>query len=177
VYHSSLGTGSTLYLNATASAGPGLWNSTSPTSTVFSVSPNNQNVNYPGRDYVSYHFAPVVGYSSMGSYVGNASADGPVVYLGFRPRFVIIKCSSTSNSYTNWDINDSARNTYNAADNTLCANLSDQENSVNIGGQSLDFLANGFKIRQATSSSKNLSGQTYIYYAVAENPFQYARAR
>ena len=176
-YHSSLSTSqsSAIALNLTnATVGStSLWNNTAPTSTVISL----------GSDWagsltlVAYAFAPVVGYSSMGSYVGNASADGPMVYLGFRPRFVIIKCSSTSNSYTNWDINDSARNTYNAADNTLCANLSDQENSGNIGGQPLDFLANGFKIRQATSSSKNLSGQTYIYAAFAENPFQYARAR
>ena len=174
VRHVSIGDSGVLVLNTPAAAGTIAFGGTN-TSTVF----YNQNAvtTTSGRTMVAYCFAPVVGYSSMGSYVGNASADGPVVYLGFRPRFVIIKCSSTSNLYTNWDINDSARNTYNAADNTLCANLPDQENSVNIGGQPLDFLANGFKIRQATSSSKNLSGQTYIYYAVAENPFQYARAR
>ena len=174
VRHVSIGDSGVLVLNTPAAAGTIAFGGTN-TSTVF----YNQNAvtTTSGRTMVAYCFAPVDGYSSMGSYVGNASADGPVVYLGFRPRFVIIKCSSTSNLYTNWDINDSARNTYNAADNTLCANLPDQENSVNIGGQPLDFLANGFKIRQATSSSKNLSGQTYIYYAVAENPFQYARAR
>ena len=129
------------------------------------------------KRYVAYVWAEIPGFSKFGSYTGNASADGPFVFTGFRPRWIIIKCSSTSNSYTNWDINDSARNTYNAVDNTLCANLSDAENSANIGGQPLDFLANGFKIRQATSSSKNLNNATYIYAAFAENPFQYARAR
>jgi len=151
--------------------------SMSASSTVVTLVTNTDFNSDPSSNYFAYCFTPVVGYSSFGSYTGNASADGPMVYLGFRPRFVIIKCSSTSNSYTNWDINDSARNTYNAADNTLCANLSDEENSANIGGQSLDFLANGFKIRQATSSSKNLSGQTYIYAAFAEAPFNYSRAR
>ena len=124
------------------------------------------------KRYVAYVWAEIPGFSKFGSYTGNASADGPFVFTGFRPRWIIIKCSSTSNSYTNWDINDSARNTYNAVDNTLCANLSDAENSANIGGQPLDFLANGFKIRQATSSSKNLNNATYIYAAFAETPTQ-----
>ena len=178
VYHGSISspTSNWVTLNTTNAAGGGT-STFSTSSTTFGVRETRLVASSGSGNILAYCFAPVVGYSSMGSYVGNASADGPVVYLGFRPRFVIIKCSSTSNSYTNWDINDSARNTYNAADNTLCANLSDQENSGNIGGQSLDFLANGFKIRQATSSSKNLSGQTYIYCAWAENPFQYARAR
>jgi len=142
-----------------------------PTSTTFDVNWNSSVG--ASNDIIAYCFAPVEGYSAMGSYIGNASADGPFVSLSFRPALVIIKCSSTSNSYTNWDINDSARDTFNVADATLAANISDAENSGNIGTQKIDFLSNGFKIRQEpTSSSKNLSGQTYIYIAFAENPFQ-----
>ena len=155
-----------LYLNSTQAINDTGWG-TNPTSSVMSVYSYSD-----GLPMISYCWAEIPGFSKFGTYTGNASADGPMVYLGFRPRFVIIKCSSTSNAYTNWDINDSARNTYNAADNTLCANLSDQENSGNIGGQPLDFLANGFKIRQATSSSKNLNNATYIYAAFAETPTQ-----
>ena len=147
------------------------WNDTKPTNSVFSVG-NTGASNENGRGYIAYCFAPVAGYSAFGSYTGNASTDGPFVNTGFRPALVIIKCSSTSNSYTNWDINDSARDTFNVADATLAANLADAVNTVNIGTQKIDFLSNGFKIRQGTSSSKNLSGATYVWAAWAENPFQ-----
>ena len=112
------------------------------------------------------------GLQKFGSYVNaNGAANGSFVELGFRPALVWIKSESFTNSYTNWDINDSVRDTYNPADATLAANLADAENSANIGTQKIDFLSNGFKIRQEpTSSSKNTDGETYIYCAWAEAP-------
>jgi hypothetical protein len=127
-------------------------------------------------NFVAYCFAPVVGYSSFGSYTGNGSADGPFVYTGFRPRWIVCKCSSTNNGYTFWEITDTARGPYNPSTPTLAADLSDAEGSANLGAPPVDMLSNGFKIR-TIGSGKNLSGQTYIYAAFAETPFNYARAR
>ena len=145
------------------------WNNTAPTSSVFSLG-SQPNVNNSASTFVAYCFAPVAGYSAFGSYTGNASTDGPFVFLGFRPRFVMIKCSSTTG---NWIIWDSSRGTYNVIDSLrLYPNLSDAEG----GGVDIDFVSNGFKFRN-TNAAMNGSGSTYIYMAFAENPFKYANAR
>jgi len=171
-YHVSAGATKYLVLNTTAAAAPGtMWNNTTPSSSV--VYGNSSNFG-TSTNYVTYQWHDVPGLQKFGSYVANGNADGPYVELGFRPALVWIKSSSFSNAYTNWDINDSVRDTYNPADATLAANISDAENtdsSGNIGTQKIDLLSNGFKIRQEpTSSSKNTSGQTYIYCAWAEAP-------
>ena len=147
-----------------------MWNDTAPTSTVFSVG-TEDNVNASTEDYVAYCFAPVDGYSSFGSYTGNASADGPFVYTGFRPRYLLMKRSSTSGS--NWGIYDSARDEYNVSTELLRANLSNAEATL---ADSIDFLSNGFKWR-TSSTGVNDSGENFIYAAFAEHPFQYSRAR
>ena len=120
---------------------------------------------------VMYSFAEVEGYSSFGSYTGNGSANGPFIYTGFRPAFVVIKETTSTGS---WVMLDTTRSTYNVINNdSLWANLADAE-----GGSAsyFDMLSNGFKIRD-TDSDKNSSGQTYIYMAFAENPFKNALAR
>jgi hypothetical protein len=123
--------------------------------------------------YVAYCFAPVVGYSSFGSYTGNGSSDGPFVYTGFRPRWLLIKCSSVAGE--SWFVLDSARSAYNVTQDYLVPNSSASESSAyNI----VDFLSNGFKLKtSAAGSAFNGSGATYVYAAFAESPFNYARAR
>jgi hypothetical protein len=121
---------------------------------------------------VAYCFAPVVGYSSFGSYTGNGSADGPFVYTGFRPRWLMIKASSAGGINNNWIIRDTARSSYNTAQAGLFPNLSNAE----VASYDTDILSNGFKLR-STQDEHNASGATYIYAAFAESPFQYARAR
>jgi hypothetical protein len=124
--------------------------------------------NRSGANYVGYFFAPVSGYSSMSSFVGNGSADGVFQWCGFRPRFILFKVTNTTAS---WQIKDSSRDTYNVSTSTLYPNLANAEaNDSNI-----DILSNGFKMR--TTSSENGSGNTIIWAAFAESPFQYARAR
>jgi hypothetical protein len=152
---------------------------TLPTSTVFSVGATGA-TNETGETYVAYAFAPVAGYSAFGSYTGNGSAsgDGPFVYLGFRTRFLMVKCSNNGNN-TDWVIIDTARDTYNISGLGLRANLSSAEYDDKVigpGYTSFDILSNGFKVKGA-SGRVNASSDTYIYYAVAENPFQYSRAR
>ncbi len=177
VYHKNLsGAGYVIYLNSTSAqvSDSTPWNSTAPTSTVFSVG-TNSGTNGNGNNMVAYCFAPVAGYSAMGSYVGNGSAtDGPFVYTGFRPRWMMIK---RTDSAEQWYINDAARDDYNVTGKSLRAQSSGAEASTGGSNSSTwDILSNGFKLRDAGAGS-NASGGTYIYYAVAENPFQYVRAR
>jgi len=143
------------------------FNSTAPTSSVFSVG-TDTDTNGSARTYVAYVFAAVAGYSAFGTYTGNGSADGPFVYLGFRPRWVMIK---RTDSTSDWYIWDTSRDTYNVATATLLADTSGAETSAT----SIDDLSNGFKCRSATVV--NVSTGTYIYAAFAENPFKYSLAR
>jgi len=170
VYHASLGNTKGLYLETTGAAvtSSAFWNNTSPTSTVFSVSNNSIN-NASSTNYVAYCFAPVAGYSAFGSYTGNGSADGPFVYTGFRPRFVLMKYTNTT-SY--WIIFDTARNTYNLVTAGLRPNDSAAENTNLFA---IDVLSNGFKVRDG--GGLNGSGDTTIYAAFAEFPFKFSLAR
>jgi hypothetical protein len=146
------------------------WNNTAPTSSVFSLG-SQPNVNNSASTYVAYCFAPVAGYSAFGSYTGNGSTDGPFVFLGFRPRFVMIKRTDAVN---NWVIYDTARNTFNKTSKYLYAQSSQAE--VDDTVDYIDILSNGFKPR-ATWSGLNASGGTYIYMAFAESPFKNSLAR
>jgi hypothetical protein len=140
------------------------WNDTAPTSSVFTLG-NETQVNATGRNYVVYCFAEVEGFSSFGSYTGNGSTDGPFIYTGFAPEFIMVK--SSSNSGTNWDILDATRETFNTRGNQLFANSNAAEAS---NDHECDFLSNGFKWRDG-SGSNNGSGYTIIYMAFAKHPF------
>jgi hypothetical protein len=172
VYHKNLTSATNfLYLNDTSAqtSGSTVWNSTAPTSTVFSI--GSASGSGSASTHVAYCFAPVAGYSSFGSYTGNGSTDGPFVYTGFRPRWILIKSINTVN---NWQIFDTARDTYNVAGRTLYPNLSNAEDDY-TSLTPVDILSSGFKLR--TTSVWNTSATNYIYAAFAESPFQYARAR
>ena len=164
-------TGNTKYLNLNNTDPANTftdWNSTSPTSSVFTVNSSSpQTVNESGTNYIAYCFHSVDGFSKIGKYVGNGSTDGPFVYTGFRPAFVIIK---RTNSTDSWVIEDNKRNTYNVNTNYLLADSSVAEGSTTIR----DFLSNGFKMR---STAQNISGSTYIYMAFAEQPMKFSNAR
>lgn len=174
VYHAALTSNQySIRLNTTAAqAGPSAayWNSTSPSSTVFSLGTSGE-CNQSTATYVAYCFAEVAGYSKFGSYTGNGSADGPFVYCGFRPRFVMIKATGAAEG---WNIFDTSRDTYNPELRLLFPNTADAE--FNSGSTWADITANGFKIRY-NGSPFNTSTATYIFAAFAESPFNYARAR
>jgi len=172
VYHGSLATNQYLILNTTAAAATSTsyWNNTAPTSTVFSVNGLEGNVGASGEKYVAYCWAEIAGFSKFGSYTGNGSADGPFIYTGFRPKYVMVKISSAATD--GWVILDSSRNTYNVNDKGLAAESSGAEFTVAFS----DFTSNGFKVR-TTNSAYNTNAATYIYMAFAENPFKNANAR
>jgi hypothetical protein len=168
VYSSMTGNGNKLLLNSTgASSSSGNWNSTSPTSSVFTVNGASGEVGASGNNYIAYCFAEKKGFSKFGSYTGNGSTNGTFVYTGFKPAFVMIK--ETDNSSTNWMIYDNKREIYNPQIIRLFPNetLGDTSNS---GVYDIDLLSNGFKIR-TTNNNFNRSGANHIYMAFAENPF------
>jgi hypothetical protein len=156
--------------NAVATGAPGYDNGTLATSSVFSIS-SATDVNGSGTAYVAYCWTPIAGYSAFGSYTGNGSTDGPMIYTGFLPKWVLIK--RTDSAGTNWDLYDSARSPYNAMDLELFPNSSSAEYD---GDRYFDFLSNGFKPR-TTVSDINASGGTYIYMAFATSPFKNSLAR
>ena len=146
------------------------FNSTFPTSTVFSVGTSG-NTNGNTNPFIAYCFHSVDGYSKVGSYKGNASTNGPFVYTGFRPAWLMIK--NTAN-VTHWALWDTKRNTYNVSTTGLYPSSSDGDQT----GTALyvDFLSNGFKWR-SSHNSVNGSSDTFIYLAFAEAPFKHANAR
>lgn len=169
VYHGSLLNTQNLYLNLTNSvATASMWNSTTPTSSVFTVGANND-VNRSGINYVAYVWAEVPGFSAFQSYVGNGSADGPFVFCGFRPRYILMK--NINDNTTAWSIFDTVRSPFNVAGARLAAESSMAEDTL----AQYDILSNGFKVRLANSN--NTAGQTIVFAAFAENPFKIARAR
>lgn len=165
VYHRETGNTDVLYLNESnaAAASSAFWNDTTPTSTVFTIGTDND-VNTSGDDYIAYCFAEVENYSRIGSYVGNGSSDGPFVYCGFKPAFVMIKVTNVAT--TSWIIRDTARNAYNIANAFLLPNLS----SAEFTSLDFDIYSNGFKPRH-TNNAENASGGTYVFCAFASNPF------
>ena len=143
--------------------------SSSTTFTLANGTINNNNVNQNTIAYVAYCWAAVAGYSAFGSYTGNGSTDGPFIYLGFRPRWWLVKRTDTVES---WNILDSSRDPYNQAGINLYPNLTNAESSNDLA----DLVSNGVKLRN-TWTGANTNGGTYIYAAFAENPFNTARAR
>jgi hypothetical protein len=172
-YHESIGASNRVQLNLTGASGASSsWNSTAPTTSVFSVNRASWVVSNPD-DFVFYCWSEVEGFSKFGSYTGNGSADGPFVYTGFRPAFIMTK---RTDSTSNWQMQDGVRDGYNGGNNNLAANSSNAEGATQL----IDILSNGWKVR-STSTEVNASSGTYIYAAFAEHPFQgaegYTQAR
>jgi hypothetical protein len=155
-----------LTLNSTAAVNGtgvgGVMNDTAPTTSLFTVG-NDSRSNGSGNSMIAYCFAEKQGFSKFGSYTGNGSADGTFVYTGFKPAFVMVKRTDTTG---NWWIHDNGRNTYNVLNKYLFADSSSAEGT----DDNMDFLSNGFKLRVATYQP-NTSGGTWIYLAIAEQPF------
>lgn len=174
VYHASVCDTTSKYLRLNDTSAlltySTVWGAALPTSSVFGIT--GDGAAYPSGTFVAYCFASISGYSAFGKYTGNGSSDGPFVYLGFRPRFVMIKRSDAS---SDWTILDTARDTYNGMFKILYPNYSSAEDASSVR---LDSVSNGFKIRiDSASNNYNTSSGTYIYMAFAENPFKYSLAR
>jgi hypothetical protein len=165
VYHGALG--GTKYIrldsNTTVVTDSTIFNNTAPSSTTFTLG-TNYYVNGNTEDIIAYCFAEVEGYSKFGSYSGNGSSDGPFIYTGFKPAWLMVKKDAGS---TDWKIYDAERDPYNEVSARLAANATSAELSGNA--QEIDFVSNGFKFR-GTNGDQNSSG-TFYYVAFASHPF------
>ena len=158
---SSLGWDKYFFLNETSASASGsvYWQSTAPTSTVFSVGTAGP-TNSSSGDLIAYCFVEKLGFSKFGKYIGNNQSDGTFVYTGFKPAWILIK---RDNAGYSWGINDSKRPAFNESNKYLIpdTNASEQTNAV-------DLVSNGFKFR-STAGGFNASA-TYYFWAFAEAP-------
>jgi len=141
-----------------------LWNDTNSTSSVFSVGTGGAS---NAGAMTAFCWANVEGYIKSGSYEGNGNANGTFVYTGFRPAFIICKSIDSGTSY---QLFDDKRVGYNVDNNSVLVDTNDAEATTDM----IDILSNGFKCRIATDPN---IAETYIYLAIAKNPFKYATAR
>ena len=164
VYYRQMGAG--IYMNLNSSGGETgsstHWNNTDPTTTVFSVGTADQ-TNKSAGVYVAYCFAEIKGYSKMGVYVGDGSADGPFAYTGFKPAWIMWKKHNASNE--GWMMWDNKRSVDNPNDKYITANGSGGDSTRDT----FDILSNGFKIR-TTNGDSNQSSSNYYYIAFADEP-------
>ena len=180
VYHKNMSTTpQTGYLNLSATTGfvssTDPWNNTAPTSSVITMGAgvgSSGSTNYSVQSSVAYCFSEIEGYSKFGSYTANNDPNGPFVYTGFRPRWLIVKRATTGTT-GGWFMYDTARNTFNVMDKYLFAEGAAGDATLAV----FDFTSNGFKIRSNNVHVNSTAGNTYIYMAFAENPFKYALAR
>ena len=150
--------------NVATSDDDSTWDDTAPTSSVFRVK-SSTSTNGSSANYVAYLWTGKQGFSKFGGYTGNGSADGTYVYTGFRPAFVLFK---GLNSNREWILADNKRDPINEVDAVLYGNTNDPEGDSDM----VDFLSNGFKFIHASGPGTiNTSGESYIYMAIAENPF------
>jgi hypothetical protein len=171
-YHSSLGGTKAVFLDNTdaQATSSSYFNNTSPTSSLFYIGASGDS-NGNGHNMIAYCFAEKKGFSKFGSYTGNGSTDGTFVYTGFKPAFLIIKRSSSTG---NWELFDNKRDIDNTVGHFLEANTTGAESDLSASHTPLDFLSNGFKLRNSSltgNTNINLSGSTYIFMAFAESPF------
>ena len=162
VYNKQIGAGNKLILNdtsASSSSSTNFQNGLDPNNSVFYVGANATNKNTP---MIAYCFTDVQGYSKIGSYTGNANADGTFVYTGFKPAWLMVKNTATTSS---WEVWDAKRNTFNPTAKSIFPDGAGAEYDYT---NRVDLLSNGFKLR--TTSSPNGSGNTHIYMAFAEAP-------
>ena len=152
-----------LQTTGTFGADSTLWNNTAPTSSVISIGTYGMQ---SSEERTAWVWHSVDGFSKFGKYVGNGSTDGPFIYTGFKPAWLLYKNITTASQ---WRLYDKARNTFNPVTRSFRANASNAEET----GSSIivDFYSNGFKQRSGNYTDSNDSGDTYIYIAFAEHPF------
>jgi len=150
-----------------STSGAFMWNNTLPTSTLFTLYSDGA-VNASSTTIYWWGWSGVEGFSKFGNYTGNGAADGPFVFTGFKPAFVMVKSGG------HWIIWHNKVEGYNPTRTALLSNATNAEEALD--GWAVDLYSNGFKLR-GTDASANESGSNFIYMAFAERPFKYANAR
>jgi hypothetical protein len=168
-YHSGMtDAGYTLALNnndAQVDSGTNRWNHTAPTSSVVHIG-TGQQTNQDAKSFLMYAFTPIQGFSKIGNYIANANVDGPFVYTGFKPAWILRKALTRNEP---WMLIDNKRNPVNLAATSINTSTTAAESTT--GDYNIDFLSNGFKVSSgATSYGNHTVGNKYIYMAFAESP-------
>jgi len=165
-YHKSISPSAGFKINLTgnASSDSTYWNNTASTNSVFSVGTTNT-VNGSGVQYIAYCWAEVKGYSKFGTYTGNGNDDGPMIYTGFKPAWVLVK--NRQQGGDDWLLHNNKSPGFNVNNKYFYANTNNSE--INNATLQMDLLSNGFKIRKSTGAFNN-NGETMIYMAFAEEP-------
>ena len=120
------------------------------------------NANSSGREYITYNFTSIPGYSRVGYYIGNGSPTGPIIYTGFKPRFIMTKPSSIGDNWSIWGVNQSG----NDIDQILVANNNASQSAVGFGRYNITLSSTGFQLKRSDSQI-NQNGATYIFLAIA----------
>ena len=166
-----------------ASTNAGSFGDTAPNATVVNVNTDNT-TNESGDSFIMYCFHSVEGYSKIGKWVGNAVSDGPFVYTGFRPQWILIKDYSAGSR--DWTIVDDTRfgvGQTNQRPNPIISNINPNDSNKEFDSVSypmIDFLSNGFKVvigGTGSAIAQNLnksSSNSYLYLAFADSPTKFA---
>ena len=149
--------------NAEFTPGTSAFYPTNFSTSLFSMKNDNAS-NSSGDDYVAWCWSEIKGFSKFGKYTGNGSSDGPFIYTGFKPAWLMIKNSERAN--TSWTIYDNKRPGYNSDNAYILAEQQDNE----LSDKDIDLLSNGFR-SLLSNNAVNTSGDKYIYMAFAESPF------
>ena len=146
--------------DAVSAGGGSYWNSTAPTSSVFSVG-NNTYSNGNGYKFITYLFASCAGVSKVGTYTGNGTTQ--TINCGFTggARWVLIK---RINSTSDWYVYDTTRGMTTVTDPYLLLNVTDAETAT-LG--SVTTVSTGFALNSTILAAINVSGGTYIFLAIA----------
>ena len=170
VWHKDLSSGNYLTLdsNSSQSSDTDYFPASPATATTFTL---GTSISSGTQSHVAL-FTSVEGMVKVGSWVGNGSTDGPMVYCGFRPSLILAKAVNRSNSWYMWD---DQRDGYNVTDAGLWADLSGAESHASTN--KVDFLSTGFKLRGSGNGTNSSSNNNYIFIAWAHSPFKYANAR
>jgi hypothetical protein len=151
------------------------FNSTAPTSTLISLG-SHGDANGSTHNIVAYAWHSVDGFCKVGSYTGNDAVDGNFINTGFRPAWVMIKyISGTAGGNLNWHVYDNKRSVFNPTENVSFINLATGGTETGDSAFDIDFLSNGFKLRNAEGPVNN--AVPYIFLAFAETPFKYSNAK
>lgn len=162
-YHIALGNAGSIFLNATnagTTSGSTFWNSTTPTSTVFSLG-TNATVNANNNTYVAYLLATCPGVSKVGSYTGTGTTLQ--INCGFTngARFVLIKRRDSTGDWYVWD---TARGIIAGNDPYFLLNTADAEVT---NTDYVDAYSAGFELSSTAPAALNANGGTYIFLAIA----------
>ena len=168
-YHDGYDSGKTCFLNTNAAQFSSSHFAHSGTGNPVSATTFGMGASFAGSGAgIAYCWHDVDGFQKFGSYEGNGSSDGPFIYLGFRPKLVVIRAIDSNQM---WAVCDTARETFNPmGEKVLQWNADGAE--FDPSGFNFDTVSNGIKIRNSDTNI-NSSGATFIYMAWGDVPFKY----